>query len=493
MLSRGKQPDPLPQRATRNTTPETDTSASVSMSEVLSALSYALDMVEGQAPGHVVRSCLIGMRVGARLGLGEQDRSALFYALLLKDAGCSANAARVSALFGADDFHAKHNMKTVNWSSLPCAALYVARNVSPDGAIWTKARHLVSLGAQGQQAARQLVRLRCERGGEIAQLLEFGDDTAAAIRALDEHWDGAGHPDGLAGEQIPLLARICGLAQTVEVFHTHFGVAQAEAIARKRRGTWFDPALVDLLLAEARSGALWRELADPVLEARLAELEPQDRVLRATPQRLDLIARAFAQIIDAKSPFTYRHSEGVADVAARVATHLGLSEDAVHDQRRAGWLHDVGKLGVSNRILDKPDRLTPSEMAAVRRHPELTHRTLTRVASFAGLAQCAAAHHERLDGSGYFRGVAGSELDLSARILATADVFDALAQERPYRAALPLEQVLAILRSEAPAKLDPACVLAVEELALTGQLTAAPSARLLPTAAGTGLPAVAAD
>lgn len=201
-------------------------------SEVLSALSLALDRVEGQPEGHTVRSCFIGMTLAGRLGLGEDARSALFYALLLKDAGCSSNASRMSALFDADDLEAKRKVRTVDWTSLPHAALYAARAMSPEGSLWRKAGRLLHLGVQGQRASRRLIQIRCERGAEITRLMGFPEETAQAIRSLDEHWDGAGHPDGLKGDEIPLLARICSLAQSVEVFYTAHGPAAAEEAPR---------------------------------------------------------------------------------------------------------------------------------------------------------------------------------------------------------------------------------------------------------------------
>ena len=220
-------------------------------SEVLSALSFALDLVEGQPEGHTVRSCLVGMRIADRLGLDEERRSAPFYALLLKDAGCSSNASKMSTLFDADDIEAKKKVKTVDWTSLPYAALYAARTVSPEGSLLAKAGRMVEFAVRGQRASRDLIRIRCERGAEITRLMGFPEDTAQAIRGLDEHWDGRGRPDGLAGEEIPLLARICGLAQTVEVFLTERGPAAAEEVVRARSGRWFDPALAEVLLAEA--------------------------------------------------------------------------------------------------------------------------------------------------------------------------------------------------------------------------------------------------
>ncbi|QIN80529.1 HD domain-containing protein [Rubrobacter marinus] len=442
----------------------------VKLSEVLSALSYVLDMVEGQPAGHVLRSCFIGMKVAERLQLTEEERSALFYALLLKDAGCSSNSSKVAALFESDDFRAKKALKTSNWSRLPRAVVYVARTVSPEGSVWSKARRFLAVGMEGPKAARNLVEIRCERGADISRSMGFPEETARAIRALDEHWNGAGHPDGLKGEEIPLLARICGLAQTVEVFYTAYGPTSAEEMARTRRGEWFDPALVDVFLAEARAGGLWGALGEPDLARSISLMEPADRVIAATPEWLDLTAHAFARIIDAKSPFTYRHSEGVARAAAKIGGHVGLSEGKVRDLKRAGLLHDIGKLGVSNRILDKPGRLTSDEFARVKRHPGLTYEVLTRVAPFRDIADTAANHHEKLDGSGYHRGFAGEHLSRCDRILAVADIFDALSQDRPYREAMPMERVLEIIGRESGEKLSPESVKALGELVSKGEL-----------------------
>jgi HD-GYP domain-containing protein (c-di-GMP phosphodiesterase class II) len=277
------------------------------------------------------------MKVARRLGLTGECRSALFYALLLKDVRCSSNACRMSALFDADDFEVKRKVKRVDWTSRPRAALYAARTVSSGGSLWRKTERLLNFAVQGEEATWRLIQIRCERGAEITRLIGFPEETAQAIRSLDEHWDGAGHPDGLKGEEIPLLARICGLAQTVEVFYfyTAHGPAAAEEVARARSGGWFDPGLVEVFLAEAQEGALWESLAREDLRSEVSRLEPADRVLDATPERLDLVSRAFAQIIDAKSPFTYRHSEGVAEVAVAMGERLGFDADARRDLMRA--------------------------------------------------------------------------------------------------------------------------------------------------------------
>ena len=197
-------------------------------------------------------------------------------------------------------------------------------------------------------------------------------------------------------------------------------------------------------------------------------MEPDDRALKATPERVDLVARAFAEIIDAKSPFTYRHSEEVAKVAVAIAERAGMHPEETRDLMRASLLHDIGKLGISNRILDKPGGFTAEEYGEIKRHPKITHDILSRVGPFRPIAETAASHHEKLDGSSYHRGIGSEDLDLPARILAVADIYDALSADRPYHKALPQEKVIRILREESATRIDPECVAVLEELAAAG-------------------------
>jgi len=441
----------------------------VRLSEVLSALSLILDRVEGQPEGHAIRSCFIGMALAERLGLPEERRSALFYALLLKDAGCSSNASKVAALFDADDAGVKMALKRIDRERLPEVVPYLVRSVGRGRSLRSRVGRFFLVLLRGRGEGREFVRIRCERGAEITRSLGFPEETAGAIRALDERWDGAGHPDGLRGEEVPLLARVCGLAQTVEVFHAAGGPARAEEISRARRGSWFAPDVVDAFLAAAREDGLWERLREPGLAKSVSGMEPGEEI-PATPERLGRIPYAFARIIDAKSPFTYRHSEGVAATAAAMGGRMGLAPRAVRDQEWAGLLHDIGKLGVSNRILDKPGPLTDAERAEVRKHPRLTYDILSRVTPFRHLAEVAASHHERPDGKGYHRGLKMVDLPLPARILAVADTFDALSQDRPYRPAMPMEEVLVCLEKESGTGLCPECVEVLEDLVSEGKL-----------------------
>ena len=421
--------------------------ATVSLSEVLGALSHALDLTEGQPMGHTVRSCLIGMRIAGELALDADQRSALYYALLLKDAGCSSNAARMCALFGSDDGTVKRRMKRVDWHDRVDLAVATARMAAMGGTVADRVRQFAGI-ARTDNVTRDLMQVRCERGAEIAGRLGFPETTAAAIRALDEPWCGRGYPRGLAGEEIPLLARICNLAQVAEVFLAAGGVGAMHDVARERRGRWFDPALVDLLATLERDREWWRRLRGADVAREVVAVEPQDRVRAVGEDGLDAIAAAFADIIDAKTPFTYHHSSNVARYAVTMGERLGDGPAARRRLLRAGLLHDVGKLGVSNRILDKPGRLTPAERRAVELHPFYTWQILSRVGAFADLAWTASLHHETLGATGYPWKVGAASLDRHARILAVADIHEALTADRPYRAGMTPDASLAIIRKQ---------------------------------------------
>jgi HD-GYP domain-containing protein (c-di-GMP phosphodiesterase class II) len=439
----------------------------VRLSAVIGAMSYALDVTEGEAPGHAVRACKIGMRLAQAMQLDAATRSQLFYALLLKDAGCSANSAKMAALFGADDHVAKRTSKRIDWSGKLPAFVWSLRTVAPGGSPRARLDRLLAIKSEGE-VTQALMRARCDRGADIARMLGLETPTAEAIRALDEHWDGGGQPRGLRGEEIPLLGRILCLAQTVEIFHAAGGVGAAWRVARKRRGGWFDPALVDVLGTLLADTAFWDSLAT----RDAGEWEPQDRLLEADDARLDLIAAAFAGVVDAKSPWTYQHSDRVCLIVLGMASAFGADEAELGDLRRAALLHDLGKLAISNRILDKPAALTNAEFRQVRQHPLVTEQILSRLPGHEHIAAVAGAHHERLDGGGYPRGLSAGDMTRNMRLLAIADVYEALTSERPYRPALRSDEALAIIRADVPARLD------AEAFAVLGQLLAdVPDAR----------------
>ena len=237
------------------------TAATVKLSSILSSLSYALDLTEGHPRGHTSRSCPIGMRIARALGLPAEDQSDLFYALLLKDAGCSSNSARVFQLFGGDDQVAKRGVWMRDWRKLREQIAYVLDYAEPEGKFLERFRRLAVLAAKGPAARRMLFEVRCDRGADIARTLGFSQPTAMAIRCMDEHWDGGGYPDGLRRDRIPVLARIVGLAQVAEIFASEKNPSSAAHVARQRRGSWFDPEVVDAFLGVCGEEELWEACA----------------------------------------------------------------------------------------------------------------------------------------------------------------------------------------------------------------------------------------
>lgn len=433
------------------------------VAEVVSALSQALDLGSGSSQWHSVRACILGMRIAAELRLPEQVQSELYYTLLLKDAGCSSNASAVFHALGSDDIAAKGAVKKVDWTRTSGESIaYALKHVASGQSFWKRSKAILRVAVQQKNNNHRVTALRCERGATLARLMGLSEGTAGGIAGLDEHWDGGGNPEKLSRHEIPLSSRIALLAQTLDVFFTSEGPDAAVSRAKERSRRWFDPDLVKAVCSLSARGGLWAGLGEQ-RDAQIGlDMEPQQKMLEQGNITLDAICQAFAQIVDAKSPFTQNHSQGVANAAVVIARNLGFPKDGILFIRHAALLHDLGKMAISNTILEKPGKLDQDEWAAMRSHPELTLKILRCITGFEHMSEVAASHHEKLDGSGYFRGLKAEQLPMESRILVVADIFDALTADRPYRAGMPLEKVYGILRSDAPRALDPDCVEALE-------------------------------
>jgi putative nucleotidyltransferase with HDIG domain len=454
--------------------------SSISLSEVISALSYALDLTEGAVHGHALRSCLLGMRIAAEAKLPSDQTIGLYFALLLKDIGCSSNAGRMCQAIGGNN-RAKPGVRLEEWAAPRKVNLSTLKllwqNVLPDSAPAAKIARILRIGIQQQKNKQEMIGLRRDRGASIVSKLGLGQFAADAVRSLDERWDGSGYPDSAKGEQIPLLARICAVAQHLDIFSVSRGPQSAIDSLEERSGTWFDPSLVRIALSLHRGGALWAHCSptDPEDETRRAVLDLDgDRRRRMRPGQIDQICEAFADVVDAKSHFTFRHSVGVADAAFGIAQTMGLSPDRVQLVRRAALLHDIGKLSISNTILDKKGHLSASEWKAVYQHPIITRLILQRVSSFREMAVIAGEHHEKLDGSGYPNRLRAKDLSIESRIVAVADVYAALSEDRPYRAGIKADETVSIMRKLVPHQLDADCFEAMVSV-ISGQRNAFPA------------------
>lgn len=429
--------------------------------EVIAAFSYALDLTEGQPAGHCIRACWIGMQVGRELGLGRTEFADLYYTLLLKDLGCSSNAARICELYEADDRAFKQGYKTVG-TSLAATLHFVFSKTAKGQPLARRAAVIGNILRNGDGIAQELIVSRCTRGADIARRLRFSEEVCAGIYHLDEQWNGSGRPGRLTGEAIPLASRVALLAQVVDVFHGHAGPQAAMDEVRRRSGLWFDPALVRALEAASVAPGFWTVLQSPTVESRVVRLAPDEAAGSLDEQYLDDIADAFGQVIDAKSPFTAGHSLRVGSLSHRMALRLGRDHHGARWVRRAAVLHDVGKLGVSSAILEKPGSLDEREWESMRDHAVHTRAILGRIGALADMADVAAAHHERLDGTGYPLALPGAAISMDTRIITTCDFFDALVSDRPYRAALPVEEALGIMDKEAGSALDSDCLAALK-------------------------------
>ena len=437
---------------------------SISLSEIISALSYALDLTEGAVHGHALRSCLLGMRIAEEAALPADQTSGLYFALLLKDIGCSSNASRMCQIVGGDDRAMKDSVTLEDWAKPYRPSLTMLKllwgNALPNSGPTAKFARIFRMGAT-PQGNNKVIDLHSDRGASILTKLGMGQFAADAVRSLKEHWDGSGDPDSLKGEQIPLLARICAIAQHLDVFSTNRGAQNAIDTLVERSGTWFDPQLVRIVLSLHHRGVLWANCSsrDSEEDTRQAVLDLDSGTRhQLEPNQIDQICEAFADVVDAKSHFTFRHSQGVANAAFGIAKAMGLSPDRVQMVRRAALLHDIGKLGVSNAILNKRSQLTPEEWKSVYRHPRITRLILERIAPFREMAVIAGEHHEKLDGSGYPDRLRARDLSIESRIIAVADVYGALSEDRPYRPGIQINETLGIMANLAPHQLDGDCL-----------------------------------
>lgn len=430
------------------------TEAKIYLSEVVGALSYALDVTEGQPAGHSLRCCWIGMHVGMRIGLTPAELSDLYYTLLLKDIGCSSNAARICQLYLADDLNFKGAYKVVD-NKLPEILRFLLTHTARSSGLVERLQTMVHIARNGGEIARELIETRCQRGATIARSMRFSEAVAQGILDLDEHWDGNGQPLGRKESEIALFGRIALMAQVVDVFFMRGGSEAAIAEVTNRAGRWFDPQLAAVIGELGQDAGFWPAMLANDLDRRVMALEPPALMRAVDEDYLDDIAAGFAQVVDAKSPFTAGHSDRVALFADLIAEELGYSAERRRWLKRAALLHDIGKLGVSNSVLDKNGKPDDEEWAQIKRHPELGRVILSKITAFRDMARIAGDHHERLDGKGYPHGISESAIDLDTRIVTVADIFDALTADRPYRKAMAVHVAFEIMEKDLVSAIDP--------------------------------------
>ncbi|WP_235632134.1 HD domain-containing phosphohydrolase [Mycolicibacterium rutilum] len=439
--------------------------------EVLAALSVAVDLGLGQPAEHMLRSALIALRLADRLGLTERQRDCVYYTTLIMWIGCHADSHEYARWFG-DDIAVRRSSYLVDWSGLPYQR-FLLTNIGHGESLLSRLKTMATLYANARGHITQLIHSHCTSAGLLADRIGLGADVRDALRYTFERFDGGGLPTGASGEQIPIEMRVAQLADMAEVHQREYGVEGAVAMVRSRRGGQFDPALVDPFVADA-AGVLAVPSTGDVWATAL-QYAP-DHGTRLDGESLDALLVALGEFVDLKCPFTLGHSRAVATLAGAAAEALGLDAVAVATTRRAGYVHDIGRIGVSNQIWSKPAQLSTAEFERMRLHPYLTERILSQVPALKEVAAVAANHHECLDGSGYPRGLSARQLGMPDRVLACAVSYQSALEPRPYRDALGPAGAARRLRERATnGEFDPSAVDAV--LYATGHASTKRTAR----------------
>ena len=434
----------------------------VRTAELVAALCLATDLGMGFPFEHGLQSTLIAMRLADRLGLDQEDLRQTYYATLLSHSGCTADAHVTPEVFG--DSITTHAQPFLYGSTRQVLTGLIRALPDPGSAGPTRAAQIARRLPRMVKEQRPHLTASCEVAGMLADGLGLPGAVQEGLTAyLLERWDGHGPLGRAKGDEIPLPMRIVPLAVDAAFQRMLGGEERVVQVTRERAGHAFDPGVAACLvdhaseiLATGEEPSVWEEtLACEPGPPRSLEGEALEQGLAAMGNFADLI-----------SPSLAGHSTGVAELAAAAASRCGIDDAGVARLRHAALVHDVGRVAVNARIWQKPGPLNADEWEQVRLHPYHSERVLARSEFLSGLAPVAGAHHERVDGSGYHRGVAGAELALPARLLAAADAYHAMTEPRPHRAPIPSARAAEIVADEARAgRLDADAVTAVVEAA----------------------------
>lgn len=423
--------------------------------DVLGALSLATDMAVGLPVGHGVRATYIGMHLAKELGMPADQHADLFYAGLLMDAGCTAWTSQMATSVLGDEIVARRELFFFTDPRNPRDVLkWLAQYMARGERLGTRLRRSVNFARHGKEFMLEGLLNTAQVAARIAGRLGASSAVQEALSCAFEQWDGSG-PHGKRGGSIPVISRVLYATIFLEVFHLLAGREAAVGLARGRRGRTLDPDVVDAFLRLAANEDFWQGLENEAIWDAVRQMEPDTPYRYFSDAQIDDSTKAFADFADLKSYYSAGHSRRVAALAERIAFSLPLAPTEVVTIRRAALLHDIGLVAVPSFVLHKPEgRLTEVDWESLRLHPYHAERILARVPAFAPMIPLVAAHHERPDGQGYFRGLSQQQIPLGARVIAVADIFDELTHARPGRAALDQETALGEMSRGAGTRFD---------------------------------------
>ena len=430
----------------------------ISLAEFLTAISFVSDTGMGQILEHGLKTAYIGLRIAQAVGLAAEDHAAVYYGALLKDSGCTACGAVFATFFDGDDITPRRDSLLLRPDSPKDAVGWFWRHSSTDPGLPLRIGRLFSFMTQCRGVMKEGVSAHCEVGEMFARRLSLPESIQQAIRFSWERWDGNGLAYGIRGAETPVASRVLHLAQVATAAHGFGGREAAISIATARSGSDFDPSLAGPFLALAQDSSFWSVPESESAQAAVLAMKPPAPFDRLAVSQLDSACELLADFADVKARSSWNHSLRVAETTAAIAERLGLARPEVARLRRAALVHDLGKAAIPVGILDKGEALTTDEWERFRLHPYYTERVLSRVGPLSDLAADAGAHHERLDGSGYYRQLSGGQIPIGGRIIAIADRFAILSNSdgEPDK-----EGALAALKPLIGTELDPDCYAAL--------------------------------
>jgi HD-GYP domain-containing protein (c-di-GMP phosphodiesterase class II) len=423
------------------------TRLNVRLAELLGVLSLGTDVGLGQPMEHALRQCVIALRLADRFEVDLQLRATIYYTALLMNVGGHCDGYERAQWFGDDIALLAARYGSRDSRGVRGAAATMRRVGSGQPAMSRMkvgAKYVVNGHRELEKAVAERVRV----AADLARRLRLPDEVVEAICAGNERWDGKGAPFRMSGLSIPAATRFVQVAEFVEVAHRLGGTNEAVQLAQRHSGKHLDPRLCAALCADA--DFFLDGLDDkPTWQVVIDEQATLAIYLSAT--QFDEALHMIADLIDLKSPYTFGHSRAVARLAAAAGDLLGTDIDDVDQLYRAGLVHDLGRLGISNAIWHKRGILTTDERAEVRTYPALSARILAAAPALRELGELAGMHRERLDGSGYPMGLAGRRIPHDARVLAAADAYQSMREARPHRVAYTREEAAIRMRAEARA------------------------------------------
>ncbi len=426
------------------------TDSGIRLSDLLVSLSLVTDLGFGQPSEHMLRSARIGMRLGARLGLDSQELATLFDVSILTYVGCPVYGNEAAVLFG-DDIDFRAHALEIDLAGFP-AMVFMLRRAGRGTSAFNRARQAALLMASGGRQVVQQMAAHCSAAGVLATRLGLSEGVRAGIEQAYARWDGRGFPDDLAGTGVSLAARVAHVAEACEVFQRTAGIETAIDVVRSRSGTHFDPEIAQAASTDPESlfEDLDQDTVDEVLAAEPVERGP------LTDDELDEALEAIGDFCDLRCAYFAGHARGTADLVRGAAKLMQMPVADARLAYRAALVHDAGRFGVPGSVWSKAGPLTASEQEKVRLHVYFVERIFNRPEALRRIGLLAATHHERMDGSGYHRGIGGAMLSSQARVLAVADAYSAMTQPRPYRGPRSEARVILELQTDAAeGRLDP--------------------------------------